>query len=71
LDAASSAIAASSTDTVHMTASCGAAGKVGSMNCGRKAVKKAIVLGLVTATRKRRITGDLTPISGRRDMPPA
>ena len=45
---------ASSTETVHMSASWGAAGRVGSTNCGRNAVKNAIVYGFDSATRNPR-----------------
>ncbi len=45
---------ASTTDTVHITTSCRVTGSDGSMNCGRKAVKKAMVLGLVIATTNPR-----------------
>jgi hypothetical protein len=51
-----SVIAAISTDTAHITANWKSAESVGSTNWGRKAVKKAAVFGLDTATRKPRET---------------
>jgi hypothetical protein len=42
--------AASSTETQHISATCGPAGSVGSTNCGRNAVKNASVYGLDSAT---------------------
>src|SRR5262249_8387120 len=47
---AESVQAASTTDTAHITASWRSAGRLGSMNCGRNAVKKAIVFGFESAT---------------------
>jgi hypothetical protein len=52
---AESDAAARTAVTVHMTKSCGAAGRAGSTNCGRKAVKKAMVFGFDSATRKPRV----------------
>src|SRR5215218_3332257 len=54
--------AASNTDTEHMIASCPPAGSEGSTNCGRNAVKNAMVLGFVIATRTPRVK--LTPLGG-------
>ena len=49
-----SVTAARATETAHITASCRPAGRLGSTNCGRKAVKKAIVFGFESATRAPR-----------------
>jgi len=46
--------AAISTETTHISTSWCAAGSLGSTNCGRNAVKKAMVLGLESATRNPR-----------------
>jgi hypothetical protein len=46
--------AASRTDTAHITASWRSTGSAGSTNCGRNAVKNAIVFGLDSATAKPR-----------------
>ena len=42
------------TEAAHIAASCGPAGSLESMNCGRKAVKKTIVFGLDSATIRPR-----------------
>src|SRR5919108_5302152 len=44
--------AASTTEMAHITASCGSTGKAASTNCGRKAVKNAIVFGFRQRNRK-------------------
>jgi len=49
-----SLIAASSTVATHITASCSAAGRAGSTNCGRNALKNAMVFGFDSATAKPR-----------------
>ena len=49
-----SVVAANATLTTHITASWWAAGRPGSTNCGRKAVKNAIVFGFESAIRKPR-----------------
>ena len=45
---------ASTTETAHMTASCRSTGRLGSMNCGRNAVKNAMLFGFETATNSPR-----------------
>ena len=45
---------ASTTETTHITASWRPAGRLGSTNCGRNAVKNAIVFGFNSATTKPR-----------------
>ena len=49
-----SVAAAITTETAHIMASWNSAGRDGSTNCGRKAVKKAMVFGFESATRKPR-----------------
>src|SRR5215207_2364831 len=49
-----SVTAAITTETAHIMASWNSAGSDGSTNCGRKAVKKAMVFGFESATRKPR-----------------
>ena len=53
---AESVNAASTTETAHISASCGSTGRAGSTNCGKKAVKNAMLFGLDSATAKPRQT---------------
>jgi hypothetical protein len=52
---AESVAAAMTTEAAHIAASWGPAGSEASMNCGRKAVKKTIVFGWDSATKRPRM----------------
>jgi len=57
-----SVTAASNKETTHITASCGPAGSVGSMNCGRNAVKNTMVFGFDNATKNPRVNCTEAPV---------
>ena len=59
-----------STEATHMAASCGPAGRRGSTNCGRKAVKKTIVFGVGERDKQAAKRSGCGPLSGSARRPP-